>query len=104
MVAYLYFRNDSAEFDQIRRVFRARVMIHIPQVMGGVYLHVRTCARPFHASETAGRIALKFSLWLEAHYINYVFYGGQGWGASARAYPFFCISEKAGRIALKYNV
>ena len=31
-----------------------------PQVMGGVHLHVRTCAPLFHASGTAGCIVLKF--------------------------------------------
>ena len=45
--------------------------MHIKQVMGGVHLHVRTCARAdvpvFRISETAGPIALKFGVWLETH-------------------------------------
>ena len=49
-------------------------MIHITHVMGGVHLHVRTRARadvPFFCiSETAGRIALKFGVWLETHYLG----------------------------------
>ena len=52
-------------------VFRDQAAMHITQVMGGVHLHVRTCARadvpPFRISETAGRIALKFGVWLETH-------------------------------------
>ena len=43
--------------------------MHITQVMGGMHLHVRTCARAgvphFRISEAAGRIALKFGVWLE---------------------------------------
>ena len=43
--------------------------MHIKQVMGGLHLHVRMRARadvpPFHTSETAGLIALKFCVWLE---------------------------------------
>ena len=45
--------------------------MHITQLMGVVYLHLRTCARAdvphFRISETAGGIALKFGLWLETH-------------------------------------
>ena len=45
--------------------------IFITKVMGGVHLHVRTCARaavpPFRISEMARRIALKFGVWLVAH-------------------------------------
>ena len=48
--------------------------MHIKQVMGGVHLHVRTCARAdvplFRISETAGRIALKFGVLLETHYLG----------------------------------
>ena len=43
----------------------------ITQVMGGVHMHVRTCAGEdvplFRTSETAGQIALKFGVWLETH-------------------------------------
>ena len=45
--------------------------MHITQVMVGVHLHVRTCARAdvplFRISETARRIALTFGVWLETH-------------------------------------
>ena len=45
--------------------------MHIKQVMGGVHLHVRKCARAdvplFRISETAGRIALKFGVLLDTH-------------------------------------
>ena len=47
------------------------VAMHITQVMDGVHLHVRTCARVdvplFLISETAGRIALKFGVRLEIY-------------------------------------
>ena len=41
--------------------------MHIPQVMGGVHVHVRTsrCSPVLRISETAGRIVLKFGAWLE---------------------------------------
>ena len=45
--------------------------MHITQVMGGVHLHVHTCARAdvhlFRILETAGRIVLKFGVCLETH-------------------------------------
>ena len=54
---------------QILCVVRAHVAIHIPQVMGGVHLHVRKCRCPpvFRISGMAGRIALKSGVWLETH-------------------------------------
>ena len=33
-------------------------------------LHARTCAYLFHISERAGRIALKFGMWLETHQLS----------------------------------
>ena len=45
----------------------------LPQVIGGVHLHVRTCAPLFHKcsacrhSVTVGPIALKFVMHLETH-------------------------------------
>ena len=52
---------------------RDQAAMHITQVMGGVHLNVRKCARAgrphFHISETAGRITLKFGVWLETHQI-----------------------------------
>ena len=48
---------------------RAHVAMHIPEITGGVHLHVRTCARAdvpsVRISGAAGRIALKFDVWLE---------------------------------------
>ena len=45
--------------------------MHITQVMNGVHLCARTCARAdeplFRISETDGRIALKFGMWLVTH-------------------------------------
>ena len=45
--------------------------MHITQVIDGVHLDVRTCTRAdvplFRILETAGRIALKFGVWLETH-------------------------------------
>ena len=47
---------------------------YIPQVMGMVHLHVRTCSRAdvplFCILETAGQLALKFGVWLETHYLG----------------------------------
>ena len=63
--------NVLADSDQIWCVFKGQAVIHITHVMGGVHLLVRTCARAdvplFCISETAGRIALKFGVWLETH-------------------------------------
>ena len=41
--------------------------MYTPQVMGGVYLHVRTCrcSPVFHISGATGWIVLKFGVWLE---------------------------------------
>ena len=75
----------------------------ITQVMDGVHLHVRTCARAdmplFHISEMAGRIALKFGVWLETHQQGVL----QNFmvGHSFTCAPLFRISELTGRIALE---
>ena len=81
--------------------------MHITQVIGGEHLHVHTCRfAPFPISETAGRIALKFDVWLETHYlavsqkssVEYI-------RTCARAdVPLFRISETVGRIALKFGM
>ena len=42
----LLLRNGLADGDEIWCVFRDQAVIHIAQVMGGVYLHVRTCRCP----------------------------------------------------------
>ena len=41
--------------------------MHIPQVIGGVHLHVCKCrcSPVFRIPGTVGRIALKFGAWLE---------------------------------------
>ena len=62
-------RNGWADGDKIWCMFRDQSAMHIRQVMGGVHLHVGTSAHVqmcllFRTSETAGRIALKFGLWL----------------------------------------
>ena len=65
--AKLLLRNGWADCHQIWCVARAHVAVHIPQVMGGVLLHVRTnrCSPVFHIPGTAGRILLKFGMLLE---------------------------------------
>ena len=57
--------------DQFWRVFRYQVAMHITQVMDGVYLHVarahvQMCPY-FGISGMAGRIGLKFDVWLGYH-------------------------------------
>ena len=39
----------------------------LPQVMGGVSLHVRTCTPRFCISETAWPIVFKFGMWVGRH-------------------------------------
>ena len=56
--------TDCAEILCLIRDPQARLLA---KVHGGAQLHVRTCAPPFRISETAGRIALKFGMWLETH-------------------------------------
>ena len=60
--------NDWADCIEIWHVLIA--MLSTP-VMGGVYLHVRTCAPLFHIFGTAGRIMLNFGEWLGI--ISYAF-------------------------------
>ena len=45
-------------------MLRDQFEIHVTQVMGGVHVQISSL---FRISETAGRIALKFGLWLETH-------------------------------------
>ena len=60
--AMLLLRNGWADCHQIWCVVGAHVAMHIPQVLGGVHLLVRTCGcySVLRMSGTAGRIALKF--------------------------------------------
>ena len=48
-------------------VFRDQLAHAFAQVRGEVHLHVRTCTPLFHISQTAGRIAFKFCVWLVIH-------------------------------------
>ena len=66
--------------------------MHITHIMGGIYLHMRTCARAdvplLRISGPAGRIALKFGVWVERQ-IYQAYYKSLWWGTAARAQPFF---------------
>ena len=69
--------------------------------------HVQMC--DLHVSETAVRIALKFGVWLETHYLGVLQKSRAGYTSKcARAHVQMCflfrISETAGRIALKLGV
>ena len=73
MAARLKLRNGPADPEQIWCVcvYGDQAAMHITQIMGGVHLHLLTCARAdvslLGISETAGWIALKFGMWLEIH-------------------------------------
>ena len=78
--------------------------MHIPQAMGGVHLHVRTCARAdmplFRISEMVGRIALKFGVLLEVHSLGVLRRSRVGYICTrARVHvqmcPLFRIPERA---------
>ena len=56
--------TDCAEIWRVVRDPEARLFA---KVNGGAQLHVRACAPLFHTSETAGRIELKFGMWIETH-------------------------------------
>ena len=58
--ALLHLGNGLADCVQIWCMGWGLLTTCFPQVMGGVHLHVRTCAPLFHTSGTAGRIVLKF--------------------------------------------
>ena len=66
-----YLRNYPTNCGQIWCVFRDQVAVHVTQVMDRVHLqlhvHTRAYVCPlFLIWETAGRVALKFDVWLEA--------------------------------------
>ena len=46
---------------------RDQAVMHISQIMNVVHLYVRPCVLLFRISGTAGKIAVKFSAWLETH-------------------------------------
>ena len=56
--------NGLADCVQIWCVGLGSLTTCFLKVMGGVHLHVRTCAPLFYISVTAERIVLKFSGWL----------------------------------------
>ena len=62
-----YLGNGWADCAEIWCVARDQLAKRFTQVKSGLSLHVRTCAPLFRISETAGRITLKFGVWLETH-------------------------------------
>ena len=74
------------------------------------YSCTRARAHPFCISETAGRIALKFGMWFETHYLSLLqrdplpkrlTEGNNGVNVHVR---MCCISGTAGQTALKIGV
>ena len=63
---FLYLGNGWTDCAEIWCVARDPLAKLFAKVNGGAHLHVRTCPL-FRISETAGRIALKFGMWLENH-------------------------------------
>ena len=79
----------------------------IRQVMGGVHLRVRACARadvPSVPYLGNGRTdSLKFGAWLDINWLCVLHYSGVGRICTcARAHPF-SVSGMAGRIELKFG-
>ena len=67
--SFLYLGNGWTDFDEIWCVVRDQLFKRFAQVKSGVHLQVRTCVPLFHVSGTAERIALKFGVRLETHYL-----------------------------------
>ena len=71
--ALLYLGNGLADCVQICYVGWGSLTKCLPQVIGGVHLHVRTCAPLFHKCSaccflvTVGPISLKFGMHLGTH-------------------------------------
>ena len=71
--ALLYLGNGLADCVQIWYVGWQSLTKCLPQVIGGVHLHVRTCAPLFHIYSTCcypvmvGPIALRFGMYLGTH-------------------------------------
>ena len=59
-----YLGNGWTDCAKIWHVARDQLARLFTEVDDGVQLHVRTCATLFRISGTAGRIALKFGVWL----------------------------------------
>ena len=77
----------------------------LPQVMGGVHLHVRTCAPHLHKcstccySVTVGPIALKFAMHLETHHLQLMQPSRVGYLCTcARANRVSVSQERLGRL------
>ena len=62
---FLYLENDWTDCAEIWDVLRDQTR-QFTQITDGVHLHVRTCVPLFRISRTAGRIALKFGMLLDA--------------------------------------
>ena len=62
-----YLGNGWTDCVEIWHVISDPLARLFTKVKGGAQLHVRTCAPLSHISETPGRIALKFGMWLETH-------------------------------------
>ena len=61
----LYLLNGWTDCAEIWCMVRDELAMRFTPLMGRVHLHVRTCAPLFRISGTAGRIVLKFGVWLD---------------------------------------
>ena len=66
-VLFPYLENGWADSAEICCVVRDPLARRFKEVDGAVQVHVRKCETTFHISGTAGRIALKFDVWLGDH-------------------------------------
>ena len=64
---FSYLGNGWTDCVEIWYVVGDPLAKRFTEVNGGVQMHVRTCAPPFRILGTAGRIALKFGVWLGDH-------------------------------------
>ena len=93
-----------AHFAETCWVVRSPLAIRFTQVMGGVYLHVRTCAPIFHISGTARRIGLEFGMWLGIHKLC-IFHKPRGIHLHVRTCASILhVLETAGYIGLKLDM
>ena len=102
-----YLVNGWTDCAEIWYVVRDPLAGRFTEVDDEVQLHVRTCARfLFRICGMAGRIALKFGVWLETHYIVWRFTKvNVGVQVHVRTCaPLFYIPEIAGRIVPKLCV
>ena len=75
--------------------------MHIPQGMGGVQLHVRTCVPLFLISGAVGKIVMNFVMLVE-RFTSYECYKSHGWDR----YQYMRVPNLGvhGSILLKYGV